>query len=261
MVPKKIHYCWLGGEKMTDDTMRCIESWKRVMPDYELVLWDKNRFDVDSVPFTQEAYRVKKWAFAADYIRLYAIYTEGGIYLDTDVYVRKSFNDLLKNDFFTAMEYHKSIIINDNAAELLHDDGTLKHPERDRIFAHGIGIQSAFLGGIKGHPFIKSCLDWYRDKHFILPDGSYYNRIVAPAIYADVMMGYGFRYKDELQKLHNGITVYPSSVFAGSIREVGKESYAVHCCHGNWREKSLISILKRTYKKFYVNWSLRWTAL
>jgi mannosyltransferase OCH1-like enzyme len=74
---------------MPPETVRCIDTWKKVMPEYELVLWDKNKFDVNSVIFAREACGVKKWAFAADYIRLFVIYTEGGIYLDTDVYVKK----------------------------------------------------------------------------------------------------------------------------------------------------------------------------
>jgi mannosyltransferase OCH1-like enzyme len=99
MIPKKIHYCWLSGEKMPEDAISCMKSWQKMMPEYELVLWDTNRFDVNSVPFVAEAVSVKKWAFAADYIRLYALYTEGGIYLDTDVFVRKSFTNLLDCGF------------------------------------------------------------------------------------------------------------------------------------------------------------------
>jgi mannosyltransferase OCH1-like enzyme len=84
-IPKKIHYCWLSGDEIPAETVKCINTWKKIMPEYELVLWDKNKFDIKSVPFVEEACKVKKWAFAADFIRLYAIYNEGGIYMDTDV--------------------------------------------------------------------------------------------------------------------------------------------------------------------------------
>ena len=129
MIPKVIHYCWLSGDKMPEDTIKCIESWKKIMPEYKLILWDKNKFDINSIVFTQEACEVKKWAFAADYIRIYALYTEGGIYMDTDVYVKKSFDDLLNNDFFTSLEYHKQDATKANAFELLNEDGTIKNQQ------------------------------------------------------------------------------------------------------------------------------------
>ncbi|MDR0541839.1 MAG: polysaccharide biosynthesis protein [Dysgonamonadaceae bacterium] len=256
LIPKKIHYCWLSGEKMPEDAIKCIASWKKIMPEYELVLWDKNKFDVNSTPFTQEACSVRKWAFAADYIRLYAIYTEGGIYMDTDVYVKKSFDEFLHDGFFTSLEYHKEGAIKENAYELLNEDGTLKD-DKYRIFTRCIGIQAAVFGGIKGHPFLKSCLDWYADKHFILSDGTYFNKIISPAIYADIAIEYGFRYKDEWQKLRDNMVVYPSSVFAGSINEAENESHAIHCCKGSWRDKPKESILAKIKQKLTKNNVLR----
>ena len=235
-IPKKIHYCWLSGDKMSADTIKCINTWKDKMPEYELVLWNKERFDITTVPFVKEACKVKKWAFAADYIRMYAIYTEGGIYMDTDVYVTKKFDNFLHNSFFTSLEYHKEDAIQENAYELLNEDGTLKD-SKDRIFTRCIGIQAAVLGGLKGHPFAKACIDWYRDRHFILSDGTYYDKIISPAIYADIATEYGFRYKDELQKLENNVVIYPSYIFAGSKDEMEEESYAIHFCNGSWRNK------------------------
>lgn len=95
MIPKKIHCCWLGGGNYPPKIQECIESWRRVLPDYEIIVWDENRFDVRSVPWVRRAFRLKKYAFAADYIRHYALYTEGGIYLDTDIEIRKPFDELL----------------------------------------------------------------------------------------------------------------------------------------------------------------------
>ncbi|MBU3660370.1 MAG: hypothetical protein FGM14_10895 [Flavobacteriales bacterium] len=91
LIPKKIHYCSLSRDKMPAETIKCIDSWKDKMPEYELVLWDKNSFDITYVPFVEEACKVKKRAFAGHYIRMYAIQTEGDIYLDTDVYAVKKF--------------------------------------------------------------------------------------------------------------------------------------------------------------------------
>ena len=83
MIPKIIHYCWLSNDPFPEKIQMCIDSWKKVMPDYELKLWDTHNFDIEnSTPYVKEAFANRKWAFVADYIRLYALYTEGGIYLD-----------------------------------------------------------------------------------------------------------------------------------------------------------------------------------
>ena len=81
MITKIIHYCWLSGDEMSQRTLDCIASWHEVMPDYEFMLWDMNRFDIGSTKWTEQACSVKKWAYAADYIRLYALYHHGGIYI------------------------------------------------------------------------------------------------------------------------------------------------------------------------------------
>ena len=83
MIPKIIHICWLSGDEFPNNIKVCVESWKRVLPDYEIRIWDTKRFNIDSLLWTRQAFDVKKYAFAADYIRLYALYTEGGIYLDS----------------------------------------------------------------------------------------------------------------------------------------------------------------------------------
>lgn len=258
LIPKKIHYCWLSGDEMPVETIKCIDSWKEKMPEYELVLWDKNKFDITSVPFVEEACKVKKWAFAADYIRMYAIYTEGGIYMDTDVYAVKKFDDFLHHGFFTSLEYHKKGAKQQNASELLNEDGDLKSAQY-RIFTRCIGLQAAVLGGVKGHSFAKLCIDWYKDKHFILSDGTYYNKIISPAIFADLAIEYGFRYKDELQKLKDNFVVYPSYIFAATRTLVEKKTYAIHSCLGSWRDKppEKDNFIKKVKRKLSKNIFLR----
>jgi hypothetical protein len=230
-IPKTIHYCWLSGEKMPKGIIKCMNSWKKILPEYKLVLWDTNKFDINSLPYVKEACQARKWAFASDYIRLYALYTEGGIYFDTDVFVKKSFDAFLENGFFTGVEYHEDDA--KRGAHLLNEDGTLKGG--DEFFTYSIQIQAAIMGGVKGHPFLRSCLDWYAGKHFILDGGAYADKLISPYIYARVAAKYGFRYKNELQKLESGITVYPNAVFAGNLTQSGKDTYAVHCCRGDWR--------------------------
>lgn len=79
MIPKVIHYCWFSGEKPNRFIRNCIKTWQKVMPDYKIRVWDANSFDFDSVPFVRDAFKAKKWAFVADYVRIYALYTEGGV--------------------------------------------------------------------------------------------------------------------------------------------------------------------------------------
>jgi hypothetical protein len=219
-----------------------------IMPDYEFVLWDTNKFDINSNLFVKEAVAEKKWAFAADYIRLYALYTEGGIYLDIDVLVKKRFDDFLNYNFFSSIEYHQLIIKRNNTLSLLNGDGSSKILDTSKP---GIGIQAAVLGSIKGLPYLKDCLEFYKDRKFIINEGgNYYNQIIAPDIYAMVAEKYGFKYKDELQILDGNMLFLPSEVFAGSIEESTDNSYAIHYCAGSWRdENNDLWFLKRFYSK------------
>lgn len=141
MIPKKIHLCWLSGDAYPSKIARCIESWKKHLPEYEIVLWDTKRFDLGQSQWVREAFEKKKYAFAADYIRFYALYHEGGIYLDSDVEVLKSFDDLLDLPYFIGAE----------------KAGT---PE------------AAIIGAEKGCDWVKQCLDYYDGRPFIRADGS-----------------------------------------------------------------------------------------
>lgn len=246
MIPKKIHYCWLSGEKVPSKLETCINSWKKIMPDYELILWDKNRFDITSVPFVEEACKVKKWAFAADYIRLYAVYTEGGIYMDSDVFVKKKFDPFLNSDFFTSVVYFTETIEEKKTLDLLHEDGTSKTP-----FTHkpGFGIQAGVFGGVKGHPFLKDCLEYYEDKHFILGEKTYFNKVVASDIHAMVAEKYGFRYKNELQRLRDNMLILPSEIFAGNMDEVTSDTHAIHFAAGSWIPPTFRSVSMSVLEK------------
>ena len=141
MIPKIIHLCWLSGDAYPDNIQACIDSWHRVLPDYEIMLWDTKRFDIHSTPWTSEAFALRKYAFAADYIRLYALYNYGGIYLDSDVMVYKSFDDLLHLPYFIGQDFVGA-------------------------------FEPAIIGCEKGTQFIKDVLDAYTDRHFVKADGT-----------------------------------------------------------------------------------------
>ena len=141
MIPKIIHLCWLSGDPYPEAIAQCLASWKEYLPDYEVILWDKERFDISSTLWTKQAFEAKKYAFAADYIRLYALYHFGGIYMDSDVLVYKSFDDLLNLPYFIGEDY--------------------------------VGcFEPAIIGTEKHNPWIKTVLDHYNDREFIKDDGS-----------------------------------------------------------------------------------------
>jgi hypothetical protein len=226
-----------------------MDSWKRIMPEYQIICWDMNRFNIHTVAFVDEACSKRKWAFASDYIRLYALYTEGGIYLDSDVIVKKKFDDFLTFDFFTSLEYHSSYVAEKNTISLLNPDGTSKQKYTRKP---GIGLQAAVLGGVRSHPFLISCLKWYENRHFVQEDGDILNNLIAPDIYAMIAEDYGFKYKDIQQKLTNNMLILSSDVFAGNMGEATENSYAIHCCEGSWhnvKKETLINKCMATVKK------------
>jgi mannosyltransferase OCH1-like enzyme len=246
MIPKVIHYCWFGQNPLPENLVKCIESWQNVLKDYEIVVWDEKRFDVKEPLFVKEAYQLKKWAFVADYIRLHALFTEGGIYLDTDVRVIKKFDEFLDTEFFSSIECHPSIMEEQNAAQYLNSDGASKQPYTP---IPGIGMQSAFLGSRKGHPFLKECLDYYKKQHFLLSDGTYFDKIIAPTILSMNAERYGFKYIDKDQFNNNGMRIYNSEVFASRPDFVNEKSYAVHYCVGSWKDQRKESIIRRIVNK------------
>lgn len=140
-IPKVIHYCWLSGDPFPAKIQECINSWKKNLPGYKFKLWDTNTFDLESSLWVKQAFEAKKYAFAADYIRLFALYREGGIYLDSDVEVIKNFDDLLTLPYFACTE-------------------------GDEI------VEAGAMGAVKGQSWIKDCLSYYENKSFIKQDGS-----------------------------------------------------------------------------------------
>ena len=142
-IPKVIHYCWFGKGKMPPLAEKCIKSWKKYCPDYEIICWNEDNFDVTQNRYMREAYEAKKWAFVSDFARLKVIYDQGGIYLDTDVELLKPIDKLLENSGFMGFD-EKGII------------------------ATGLGF-----GAEAGNEIVGAFLKDYDDISFILPDGSF----------------------------------------------------------------------------------------
>ncbi len=203
MIPKTIHYCWFSGDPYPDLIKRCLRSWKQMLPDFKLQLWDGNSFDFGSVPFVKEAMDAKKYAFAADYVRLYALYTEGGVYLDSDVEVFKPFDSFLDNAFFTGTEPY----IIDN--EIYYD------------------LECAIMGSEKGHPFLKEALELYNTMHFDQDNPLTICHALVP-----ILEQYGYTSENKHYSLSNNVTIYPLDHIHDKYCFYDKS--AIHWCQGSW---------------------------
>lgn len=240
MIPKKIHYVWLGGAKYTPSVNRCIKSWQDVMPDYEIKCWNEENFDINSVPWVKEAIANKKWSLASDYIRHYAVYTEGGIYMDTDVMVYKPFDEFLHYNFFSSIEYHPKIFYQYGKFDI--DEEGIPIQEGNEVA--GLGLLAALFGAEKGNLYIKECMEFFGSRHFITKDGHMFMELINPAIMPMLALKYGYRYIDKTQSLENNMMIFSSSVFAGNSETRTKDSYAMHYCDSSWRDLSVKSKIK-----------------
>ncbi|MBU3855145.1 MAG: polysaccharide biosynthesis protein [Candidatus Phocaeicola excrementipullorum] len=242
MIPKVIHFCWLSGDPYPAKIKKCMKTWKKVMPDYEWKLWNLENFDLNSAPaYVKEAVKARKWAFAADYIRMYALYTEGGFYLDSDVKVLKRFDEFRSYNFISSIEHHPTQLEKTGSIKSITTNGTRIGEE----YISGMQIQAAVMGAQPGCRFVKDVLDWYHSKTFsnALPADMF-----SPLIYARIAEKYGFRYIDADQDLKENIKIFRSEIFAGNKHEVTPTSYAIHYCAHSWKPsltEKICSIFKR----------------
>lgn len=244
MIPKTIHYVWLSGSAKPEEINECIRSWAKILPDYTVREWQMQDFPIADMPgYVKEAIDKKKWAFATDYLRLYILYHEGGIYLDSDVLIKKRIDEFLGNGFFSFIEYHKEGF--EPYKDLIDENGNAL------VETHipGFCMQAAFLGAEKGNAFVKDCMDSYKNRSFLTSDGKPDTSILAPDIFALCARKYGFLYKDCLQKIGERMTIYPSSYCAGTKRLEKESNYAVHCCAGSWRELPFKQKLRKKLNK------------
>ena len=177
-----------------------MKSWKEKLYDYEFILWDLNRFDLNRSLWVKQAFEAKKYAFAADYIRLYAVYNYGGIYMDMDVEVIKSFNDLLRNDYILGYEAAK-------------------------------GLEAGVFGGPKKAPWVKEVLEYYTSKEFALPNGLY-NDTPLPIIMDEVLNADYITNKK--------IVPLPTDFLTAKSYKTGKititpNTYTIHHFAGSWK--------------------------
>jgi len=210
MIPKIIHYCWFGRGNMPPLALKCIESWKKFLPEYTLRLWDEDSFDTNSVPYVKEAYQSRKFAFVTDYVRLYAIYHEGGIYMDTDVEVVKTLDNLLTLPAFSGFESDKE-------------------------------IPTGIMASEKEGKWAYEMLQYYTMKrHFILPDGSL-DLTSNVLIISKLMSDNGFKLENSYQVYENCMHIFPKDYFCPKSRTgiitLTENTYCIHHFAASWHSK------------------------
>jgi hypothetical protein len=210
-IPKTIHYCWFGGSPIPDQFLEYMKSWKKYCPDYEIVRWDESNYDYKKNEYMYEAYKQKKWGFVPDYARLDIINTYGGVYLDTDVELVRSIDDLLCDEAFCGFE-------------------------SGGFLANGLGF-----GAEAGFPHIEGQMEAYGKLSFVNPDGSL-NMTPGPRYQSEYFRSKGVRLDNSLQKL-DGITLYPSDVLAplGFYNETPHltgNTYSIHHYAATWFSQS-----------------------
>lgn len=219
MIPKIIHYCWFGKNPLPELAIKCIESWKKYLPDYEIKEWNEDNFDVNIVPYTAEAYKAKKYAFVSDYARFWILYNYGGLYFDTDVEVIKNMDDIIAKGAFMGCELCPDKI-----------NGGLK-----LAIAPGLG-----LGVEPGIEFYKKIIDSYQKKHLFNLNGLITETVVG------IVTRLFVESKADINLKHictvEGITIYPVDYFCPIIAYTGEKNVtdntrSIHHYTATWKDK------------------------
>lgn len=208
LIPSTIHYCWFGGGEIPDWQKELIHGWKKKNPRFEIVRWDESNYDVRQNKYIAKAYDEKKWAFVSDFARKDIVCRYGGIYLDVDVEVIKSLDDLLYQQGFFGVQ-------------------------PDRRVASGLGF-----GGMPGLDVIQEMRDVYLEEDFLYTDDM--GMKVAPDYETEILMGHGYIRNGNLQQV-NGLTIYPAEVLSGTLPYsdqsfITENTYTVHHYAGSWTE-------------------------
>lgn len=206
MIPKRIHYCWFGKGEKPKLVEKCISSWKKYCPDYEIIEWNEDNFDVNSAPlYVSQAYASKKWAFVTDYVRLWAMVKCGGIYMDTDVEVVRSLDFILEHDAVSGFESETK-------------------------------IPTGLMACREGFPLFEEFLRYYDDAVFINEDGTL-DMTTNVAIITNICLKYGFVPNGKYQEIE-GFAIYPRDVFCPLDDATGIMYDSPHTATIHWFNKS-----------------------
>ncbi len=211
MIPKIIHYCWFGRGVLPELAVRCIESWKKYLPDYQIKEWNEDNFDIDMFAYVREAYDARKFAFVSDVVRLYALVQEGGIYMDTDVEVLKPLDCLLQYDAVSGFETD-------------------------------IDVPTGLMAAKKNHPLFVELLNEYDGIHFIKENGEFDYTTNVDRI-TRICLKYGLIRNNQFQTV-NGFTFLPTDYLCPKSHKTGKirltdNSLTIHHFAGSWQSPYL----------------------
>ena len=224
MIPKIIHYCWFGRSSLPVSAQKCIASWRKNLPDYEIKEWNEDNFDVNIIPYTQQAYEAKKYAFVSDYARFWILYHYGGLYFDTDVEVIKSFDDIVDKGSFMGLEV----------------DGTKK--DTKIAIAPGLG-----LGAEAYMPIYQEVLDNFAKLEYYDTTGKRSNFTMIPMV-TEMFLQRGLVANGQVQQIC-GVTIYPQRFFNpyNSINgklQVVADTHSVHWYSATWMEPKALWLIK-----------------
>ena len=214
MIPRKIHYCWFGGNPLPELAQKCIASWKKHCPDFEIVEWNESNFDVNCCDYVREAYEAKKWAFVSDYARFQILYEHGGVYFDTDVELLKPLDDILARGGFMGVE------------RICGD--TYK-------VAPGLGLACE-----AGFPLMRGLLEEYHSRHFRNEDGTLNLKTIVEYT-TEHLYACGMQSDDGIQEVA-GVFVYPKEYFNPCDMETGRihvteKTVSIHHYAASWVDK------------------------
>lgn len=226
MIPKKIHYCWFGGQPLTDDAKSMIATWRRYCPDYEIIEWNESNFNVNENDYVREAYEAKKWAFVTDYVRLKALYEQGGFYMDTDVEIVKSLDPLRVYDAVSGYESQTS-------------------------------ISTGTMGACRDNEWIGMLLQDYSTRHFILSDGTYDMTTNVVVITRLTVEYYNLKLDGMRKTFGENMILLPfdylcaKSYLTGEVMRTNN-TYTIHHFKGSWltdEKKRQVRLRREYYEK------------
>ena len=236
MIPKIIHYCWFGGKPLPKSAEKCIASWKKYLPDYEIKRWDESNFDVNAIPYTREAYAACKYAFVSDYARFWILYHYGGVYFDTDVEVIRPIDDIINRGSFLGVESNRNGIYTVNP---------------------GLGFAAT-----QGTAVIGEMMNLYSTFHFINTDGASDLKNIVE-ITTDYLSSKGLQNTDEIQDCC-GFTIYPKDYFCPidyDTRElkITENTRTIHHYAESWvpRSTRFKNALSRLFGKRFMSCLIR----
>ena len=230
MIPKVIHYCWFGRKPLPVSAQKCIDSWRRFFPDYEIKEWNEDNFDVNIISYTRQAYEAKKYAFVSDYARFWILYRYGGLYFDTDVEVIKPFDEIIGRGAFMGIEQGAFM------------DGK-------PMVAPGLG-----LGVEAGHPFFERMLQVYDHLEYRNPDGSFNNTTIVSYTTRELYK-HGMVVSENLQEV-DGIWIYPADYFCPmdsttGITSITERTVSIHHYDCSWMNHLSFSFKLHQMKNFF----------